>query len=460
MINSKKKGFISNSSLILIAYATAFFPRFLSSFGAPPIINFVHFIVVTATSLYILVTIQTKKRSQMNLVWDILIGMFLILLVTVFSAVVNQAGLINIALQYLFQTEAFLFLAAMLAVPLAGDSFQRLKEYVLKFALCNLVLALAQSVLLPIGIYPKPSGGTIQDNITGVFGGGGGSAANYVSCTVSFYFALYYFLNYKFVPRWIRITLLLAACYQIQVSDSKQIFMALALGYGLLLLTKVKDPLKLCLYIVFIVAVTIIAGWALLNLKLELLQPYQNWINRDIWGFDGLAARTKFAAFRIIPSYFTSSLNWFIGLGPGHTVTRLGGWVMRDYESMLIPLGATIHPVSQRIFDIVTISYLPRESTVYFPLYTWAGIWGDIGVVGLFSYFYLCSIVWRRVCVDDFGKFMLLSTAVLGCILTQMEEPGQMLTMACLLSIRWHEEQEKKQLEIHRQAMLSQEEYG
>lgn len=456
MIDTRKKGFISNSSLILIAYATAFFPRFLTSFGAPPIINFIHFIVVTAVSIYILVTVQTKKRSQMNLVWDILIGMTLVLLVTVFSAVVNQAGIVNIALQYLFQTEAFLFLAAMLAVPLSGESFLRLKEYVLKFALCNLVLALAQSVLLPIGIYPKPSGGTIQDNITGVFGGGGGSAANYVSCTVSFYFALYFFLNYKFVPRWIRIGLLLAATYQIQVSDSKQIFMALAAGYGILLLTKVKDPLKLCIYLVSIAAVIVVCGWALLNLKWELLQPYQNWINRDIWGFDGLAARTKFAAFRIIPSYFTSPLNWLIGLGPGHTVTRLGGWVMRDYESMLIPLGATIHPASQRVFDIVTISYLPRESTVYFPLYTWAGIWGDIGIVGLSTYIYLCSIVWRKVCVDDFGKFMLLSTAVLGCILTQMEEPGQMLTIACLLSIRWHEEQEKRGIEAYHRTLPKQ----
>ena len=131
----QRKGFISNSSLILIAYATAFFPRFLASFGAPSIINFIHFIVVTSVSVFILLSIQTKQRSQINLVWDILIGMILILLITVASAIVNQAGIVNIALQYLFQTEAFLFLAAALAVPLAGESLQRVKEYVLKFAL-------------------------------------------------------------------------------------------------------------------------------------------------------------------------------------------------------------------------------------------------------------------------------------------------------------------------------------
>lgn len=196
-----------------------------------------------------------------------------------------------------------------------------------------------------------------------------------------------------------------------------------------------------------VISITIfifVIGWILLNIDLDFLRPYQNWINRDIWGFDGLAAWTKFSAFRIIPKYFTSPLNWLFGLGPGHTVSRLGGWVLRDYASLLLPLGATTHPATKEVWTIMQISYLPRESTIYFPLFTWAGVWGDIGIVGFFSYIYLCSIVWLKICVDKFGYFLLLSSAVLGCILTQIEEPGHMLTLACLLGIRWHEEHDKK----------------
>ncbi|QUY44832.1 hypothetical protein [Acaryochloris marina] len=441
-----KIGLISSSVLILIGYATAFFPRLLSFFGAPSAINFIHFGVIPSISILVLFKTRVKIRKQINLVWDLMIGMAFLLTITLVSAILNHAGIVNIVLQFLFQIEAFLLLAAIISIPMAGKSLHRFRKYLLGFALFNLLLALAQSVLLPIGIYPKPKGGTFADNITGVFGGGGGSAANYVSCTISFYFAIYVFFYYKKVPLWLRMFLLLAACYQIQVSDSKQVFIALAFGYGILLLTRLKNLFELVFHIVFIIVLTFIVAWILLNINIELLEPYQNWINRDIWGFDGLAIWTKFSAFRIIPRYFVSSLNWLFGLGPGHTVTRLGGWVMRDYATLLLPLGATTHAATKDVWAIVDISYLPRESTIYFPLFTWAGIWGDIGVVGFFSYIYLCSIVWRKICVDEFGRFLLISSAILGCILTQIEEPAHMVTLACLLGMRWHEEKEKKKI--------------
>lgn len=441
----EKTGIISNSVLILIGYATAFFPRLLSSFGVPSAINFIHFGVIPCISILVLFKTRVKRRLQINIVLNLMIGMAILLIITLVSAILNHAGIINIILQYLFQIEAFLFLSAIISIPLSGKSLSRFRKYLLGFSLFNLLLALAQSILLPIGIYPRPQGGTLADNITGVFGGGGGSAANYVSCTISFYFAVYFFLNCKIAPLWLRITLLLAACYQIQVSDSKQVFMALAFGYGILLLTKLKNPLKMLFYIIFIIVSVFIAGWILLNVNLEILKPYQNWINRDIWGFDGLAVWTKFAAFRIIPNHFTSPLNWFIGLGPGHTVSRLGGWVMRDYASLLLPLGATPHAATKEVWTIIDISYLPRESTIYFPLFTWAGIWGDIGIIGFFSYVYLCYIVWQKICVDELGRFLLTSSAILGCVLTQIEEPAHMLTLACLLGMLWHEEQEKRQ---------------
>lgn len=193
----KRLGFISSSFLILIAYSTAFFPRLLSSFGAPSAINFIHFGFIPCISILVLFKTRVKSRLQINLVINLLIGMALLLIITLISAILNHAGIINIVLQYLFQIEAFLFLAAIISIPLSGKSLRQFRKYLLAFSLFNLLLALAQSVLLPIGIYPKPKGGTFADNITGVFGGGGGSAANYVSCTISFYFAVYFFFIIK-----------------------------------------------------------------------------------------------------------------------------------------------------------------------------------------------------------------------------------------------------------------------
>ena len=440
----KNNGQVRNSTLILFGFATAFFPRLLDSFGAPSVINFVHFGAIPSAFLVTVLTTRTRDRKRTQIVSQLLTGIFILLICTLASALLNQAGIVNIALQFMFQAEPFMFLAAIMAVPMGGEKLKKFQYWLLGFALFNLLLAIAQSILLPIGIYPKPEGGTLADNIGGVFGGGGGSAANYIACTVSIYFGLYFFNQFKHLSVFLRVLPLLGALYQAQVSDSKQVFLALAAGWGLLAVTKVKRPVRLILYTTIGLIAILIFRWALLNLDADFLKPYQNWINRPIWGWDGLAAETKFAGFRIIPSYYESLLNWLFGLGPGHSVTRLGGWVFRDYESLLIPLGATVHPATAEVWQVVDTSYLPQESTVYFPLFTWMGIWGDGGILGLGAYLYLCFVVWQRVCVDDFGRFLLLSTASFGWILTQMEEPGHMLTVACLLALRWQAVREQQ----------------
>lgn len=435
----REKGQVRNSTLILLGFATAFFPRLLTVFGAPSPLNFVHFVVVPTAFAITIFTTKTRDRASINTVWQLLAGLFSLLLCTFISAVINKAGLVNVALQFMIQAEPFMLLAAIISLPMSPERFRQFRYWVLSFALFNLLLAIAQSILMPLGIYPRPAGGTLQDNIGGVFGGGSGSAANYISCTVSVYFGLYFFNRFKHVATWLRLLPLIGAFYQTQISDSKQVFLALAAGWGLLTLTKIEKPARLLMYFTAGITVLTIFIWVLFNVEAAILSPYQNWINRPIWGWDGLAAQTKFAAFRIIPTHFESTLNWFFGLGPGHSVTRLGGWVLRDYRSMLLPLGATIHPASGQVFDVVESGYLAQESTLYFPLFTWVGIWGDLGLIGLGGYLYLCSIVWQRICVDDFGKFLLLSTASFGCILTQMEEPGHVLSVACLLAIRWLE---------------------
>lgn len=440
----RRSGQIRNSTLILIGFATAFFPRLLDYFGVPSIINFVHFGVIPCAFTIIVLTTKTRDRKRTHIVSQLITGMFVLLTCTLASAVLNRAGIVNVALQFMFQAEPFMLLAAIVAVPMEGEKLKRFRYWLMGFALLNLLLAIAQSILLPLGIYPKPEGGTLADNIGGVFGGGGGSAANYVSCTVSIYFGLYFFNQFTHLSMLLRVLPLIGSLYQTQVSDSKQVFLALAVGWGLLAITKVKKPVRLILYLSAGLIAVLIFRWALINSDAAFLTPYKNWIYRPIWGWDGLAANTKFAAFRLIPPYFTSPLNWLFGLGPGHTVARLGGWVMRDYASLLMPLGATTHPVTAEVWKIVDTVYLPKESTVYFPLYTWAGIWGDLGVVGLCAYLYLGGLVWQKVCVDDFGRFLVLSTASFGWILTQMEEPGHMITVACLLALRWLETREKQ----------------
>ncbi|MEM8828690.1 MAG: hypothetical protein AAGE96_04950 [Cyanobacteria bacterium P01_G01_bin.19] len=444
IVGRKSPKSIDNSTLILFGYATAFFPRLFSYFGVPPTINFVHFLTIPIIFIIAIFTAKPRNTRQIAIVWELVVALGILLICTIASALINEAGAINVFLQYILQAEPFLLLIAIMSIPMQGQNFYKFKNWLFGFALFNLLLAIAQSFLIPLGIYPR-RGGTIADNIAGVFASSRGSAGNYVSCSVSLYFALYFFLVFKKVPLWIRITGLLAAVYQTQVSDSKQVFLAFIVGAIILLITKSDNPKKLLIYFTVTIIFLTVSFWAIKNLEADFLTPYQNWINRShIYGPDGEATQTKLAAFRIIPTHFNSPLNWLFGLGPGHTVGRLGGWMMQKYSDLLVPMGGTLHPASAEVFQVVRSGWIAKQSTIFFPLFTWVGIWGDQGIVGLGAYIYLGSIVWRKVCVDDLGRFLILSTVVLGFILTQMEEPGHMLTIVCLLGLRWHEEQERR----------------
>ena len=234
--------------------------------------------------------------------------------------------------------------------------------------------------------------------------------------------------------------------YQVYISDSKQVLLCLGLGWVALALTKSTKSKYVFRYILPSIGALFLMIWAIQNPEIEFLSVYRAWIDRvldsEIYSWNGLAMKTKLAAFDIIPTYMNSAWDWLFGLGPGHGVTRLGGWLMPKYYALLSPVGATIHPASAEVFGFIgDEGWVARYSTIFFPLFTWAGIWGDFGFVGLAAYLYLGFIVWTRVCVDDYGKFMVVTTAILGFVLTQMEEPGHMLSLAYLLALRWHERQ-------------------
>jgi hypothetical protein len=443
---TKNTGKIGSVALLLFGFATVFYPRVLTSFGAPSVLNFVHFGVIPIIVGLVILNFPAQRPIQRRIISSLLLNMGTLLAIMVASALLNQAGLVNIFVYFILLAEPYMLLVAIALVPLTKEQFGRFRYWIVIFALSNLALALAQWILIPVGIWPKPPGGTLADNIVGVFGGGGGSAGNYISCTVTIYVGLYVFNRCKHWPLWMRSFLLVGGIFQTQISDSKQVFLALLVGGVFLAITKYRRLGRLILYTTLL-TIAIMAGyWAIQNLDYSFLSPYRNWLNREgLFGLDGEATLTKTAAFRIIPTHFTSLLNWFLGIGPGHGVSRLGGWILRDYARLLMPLGATVHPASAEVFRVVTDGWLARESTMYFPLFSWAGIWGDLGFLGLFSYLALAYVGWRWFCVDDMGKFLVLSTAAFGFILTQMEEPGQVVTVAVLLGLRWHDAQTERQ---------------
>jgi hypothetical protein len=206
-------------------------------------------------------------------------------------------------------------------------------------------------------------------------------------------------------------------------------------GFAILSLSKMKDIKKFLLYVIGTIIFVISFVWAIQNI--EALSAFNTWIRPEIYGPDGEATQLKIVGIRIIVNSFHSSLNWWLGLGPGHTIDRLGGWMIRDYSDLLSPLGATRSPVSDAVWVATGKSWLGDQSSMFSPFWSWAAIWGDLGFLGLGAYLYLCSLAWRFC--DDLSKFLMLTVLVHGFIFTQMQEPGYMLFIACLIGLRLQE---------------------
>lgn len=438
VISRKKKAkIIKNSTLIFAAFSTAFYSRiFCSITRAPSILNFFHFATVPLVMAVTLSTTRTKDRHLIHAVWSIVVALLILLGVMLASAIVNNAGIPNIIINFLMLGEPFMFLIAIICVDFSIKSLNQFRRWLIISALINLFLAIIQKFLLVAG---RISAGSYNetDGVQGVFFISG--AGGYVSAAISASVSIYCILYLKTVPLWLRILGLIGTIYQIQIADTKQVILVSGLAWMLLALSKFQNLGKVLTYVTCIGLVVAAFWWAIHNI--EFFEVYAQWLSRDdINNSDsGGGLDVKMEGIRRVLSYYRSPLNWFLGLGPGHTLGRLGGWTINDMWSILSRFGATKHPLYDEMWSFVNSNWIALSTTLYVPLFTWAGVWGDQGWLGMTAYLYLGFLVWKYFCIDDFCKFLVLTVFIYGFFLTQVEEPGFMLSMAILIGLRWHE---------------------
>lgn len=438
-IASKPKGYVSNSTLTLFGIGTALFPRILTSLKIPSAINFLHFAAIPLACGSVLWNSRSKDPQQVAISRNLLISLFLFLIVVFASALLNSAGVVNAILDYLLLAEPFILILTIVSIPMTTETFQRFRSFLLQSALINTLFAYIQKYVFKLD---KLIG--LEDNVKGIFIGQG--AGHVLGGSVAMTFAVYYFATAKTKPLWFRIVVVLACFNHILISDTKQVLLSFVVGYILLYLINVKDIGKTLTYL--ILGVVFISGFLWAAYNIEALKPYTVWIRPEIYGPDGEATRLKFAAFRLVPQHFHSPLNWLLGLGPGHTVGRLGGWMLDGYWNLLGPLGATRHPVSWQVWGAVLESWLGDQSSLFSPLFGWAGIWGDLGPLGLGTYFYMAFLVWRYVCVIDLSKYLMLTVFAFGLVFSQLEEPGYTLFVASMIGLGWQEHKINAQIKF------------
>lgn len=436
---NKNKGIIKGLVLLLIAFATAFFPRLLTSLKIPAAINFLHFLVVPLVCGVILLTARPKDRQQVAITKNILLGLWFFLTIAFASALLNHAGAINVMLKFLLLAEPFILLLAIIYVPMTLQRFKLFQTWMNRFIFFHLFLIYAQFALGFCRLEGE------CDNVQGVFFRSG--SGHVVGASVSASFAIYYFTMMGNRPLWQRVLIVILGLGNILTSDAKQVVITLAVGWIVLAVSKVKNPKKLIAYIIGATIATSVFIWAIYHI--EALSAFRTWIRPEMYGPDGVATQVKFAGINIILDNFHSPLNWLLGLGPGHTVDRLGGWMLKDYEQLLAPLGATRTSIGDQTWTYIGHPdrlWVAAGSSFFSPFFGWAALWGDMGFLGLGCYLYLCKIVWTQICTADFPKFLLLTVMVHGFILTQMEEPGYMLYISSLIGLYWHQQRLNRNL--------------
>lgn len=438
----KPKGYVTNANLTLFGIATALFPRVLTALKIPSAINFLHFAAIPFACWSVVTTSRSKDRKQIEISKQLLIGIFLFFTVTIASALLNNAGIVNAILSFLLLGEPFILILTIVCMPMSAEGFGRFRSYILAFAMINMLFAYVQKY-----VFRMENLIGLEDNIKGIFIGQG--AGHVIGGSVAMTFAVYYFVSAKTKPFWFRIAIVLACFNHIVISDTKQVLLSFIIGYVLLYLINVKDLGKTLTYLILGAIFLAIFYWAIYNI--EALRAFTTWIRPELYGPDGEATRLKFATFRIVPTYFESPLNWLFGLGPGHTVGRLGGWMLESYWNLLEPIGATMHPASKAVWTAVSASWLGDQSSLFSPLFGWAGIWGDLGILGLGTYFYLAFLVWYHVCVIDLSKYLMLTVFVFGLVFSQLEEPGYTLFVASMIGLGWQEHKFETQKKLNSQ---------
>jgi hypothetical protein len=433
----KKKGYITGTQLVIVALATAFFSRLTFLAKIPSAINFLHFATVPLAFSVVLLRSRSKDQQQLAVVRQILAALLLVLIVSFASAFISDAGVINVILHFLLFQEPVMLLLAIICIPMSVETLNRFRTYILSFGFINLALALVQKFILKwdiLGRDPCPALDEV-DTITGVFVCQG--AGVIVSASVSMALAVHFFITAKHRPIWMRALIGLACLIQIVEADAKQVLIVGAVAFALLSLANMKDIRKAILSIISVVAGAHFFWWAMF--KFEFLQGFAGWVRPDIYGPDGEATKFKLFGIKAILEYMHSPLNWWFGLGPGHTIDRLGMLMLREFSPIFDPLGATRNSLSLGVWADMGNSWLANGSTMFSPFFGWAAIWGDLGIIGLVAYFYLYFLIWHHICKDDLSKFQVLCVFVVGWIQAGLQEPGFMLYVAALIGLRWQE---------------------
>lgn len=414
---------ISMAIVVAAVLASVLYARILTTNGVPGIFNFFHFF---ATFLLV-IAVSFRYGNEATLRLNYLLCFFFATIII--SALLNGAGFVNAMLDFLLMAEPFFILILVICTPWSSRNIKTFRWILYGFVCTHLALAYYQYIVL----------GLSGDPLKGLFLQQG--AGHHVGGALALTAAAYFFIDSPLRHMWIKIAFSLAGLGIGVFTDSKQMVAIFILTIGLMSPYVVKSVKKLAIFAMalvvgammyFLLATFLLDGLRLWETGRESPTDIGNW---------ELGFSQKLSVFPIAIDHYDNQLDWLFGLGPGHSVSRVSQMIPQ-YEHLLGPLGATTSEAAAAIHrqkESVWLSAAGPGSSVWSNHFTWAGVWGDLGLVGLTIYALLWIAVWRYICLDVLGKYLVLVTMFLGITFSWPEEPGFILFLAAVLGLRYQE---------------------
>ena len=319
-----------------------------------------------------------------------------------------------------------MFLASMCCYVWNAKEVKKFERFIVFFLVFHSSLAFFQHFAL----------GLRHDDVEGVFinMGAGGHLAGAVSAI-----AIFWIPQIKWLPWLIKLLLLVSSVMVIVLSDSKQVIAVLLLSAGIHFWIgggSLKNKLKIMAF----GALSVLGLVILANTMFPGLLVY----TQDKF-FIGVEQKMQVVPVTLF--YFDYWFNSLFGIGPGHSVSRFAT-MLPKYESLLMQFGATSHPATNHILFVKESQLFSNSvtgSSMFALDFSLAGIFGDLGWLGLISFSYLYFRVWRLIsATGQLSKFFLISVWVYGVVFTWLEEPAFMLFLMSYLGYAWQKQQISK----------------
>jgi hypothetical protein len=403
---------------ITAAVLSATFSRFLVATGfVPAILNFFHFPLAVAAAFVAV----TRSAPRLCIARTIGIGCVAMLLLSFVSWLFSGGEFLRPLLTWLVFLEPFLIIYALVRVPPPLVKQKFLWKLTLAIPFAQLPPAMWQAFTLGLGDY-------VQGSFVGM--GAGHHMAGSVALTGTLILVARYLSGFAS-----KTTLLCAIALLIIpiLADAKQNIIASL--PALLLLVVTFRSLSTRLLVGFsAVGIAILAAFL-------YYRPLQIAFDRDVIN---QALLTKVESFNLIAGKAGDNAETFLfGLGPGNSVSRVALMGMEEYikaDSPVSFLALQTAPLTPEIWAVGASTQELSRSSVLSGISSWLGLLGDLGVVGLGLYLWMCWKLWQNLRGSSswevgVAKAVMVMTGLLGAIYSWLEEPGLTLLAGLVIGL-------------------------